>query len=297
MSALNLNINKGDLNFMGKKFNCGLIMPISAIDGCSPEHWSEVQEIIKEALEDTDFSVKIVSDASDVGIIQKRIVQNIYDNEMVICDVSGKNPNVMFELGMRLAFNKPTIIIKDSKTNYSFDTSPIEHIEYPRDLHYASIISFKQTLKSKVNATFEASKKENYTTFLGHFGEFKVAEINSKEVSKEEFLLESINDLRDEIITLNRKINSSIVKPIASSSNSNYDRNNIDEYIYHFCMENKIYIQDLADFNGEPFLHMVESYVHESIGETLPLKPRHINAIKNKFVVAISSILKNEKHQ
>jgi hypothetical protein len=64
-------------------------------------------------------------------VTQKRIVQNIYDNEMVICDVSAKNPNVMFELGMRLAFDKPAIIIKDDKTNYSFDTAPIEHLEYP----------------------------------------------------------------------------------------------------------------------------------------------------------------------
>jgi hypothetical protein len=34
-----------------------------------------------------------------------------------------KNPNVMFELGMRLAFDKPAIIIKDNRTNYSFDTA------------------------------------------------------------------------------------------------------------------------------------------------------------------------------
>ncbi|NMU25180.1 hypothetical protein HKB21_06065, partial [Vibrio parahaemolyticus] len=65
------------------ELKCGLIMPISPIDGCSAEHWSEVKDIIEEALVGTDFHVKLVSDASDVGIIQKRIVQNIYDNEIV----------------------------------------------------------------------------------------------------------------------------------------------------------------------------------------------------------------------
>lgn len=276
---------------MEKKFNCGLIMPISAIDGCSTEHWSEVQEIIKEALEDTDFAVKIVSDASDVGIIQKRIVQNIYDNEMVICDVSGKNPNVMFELGMRLAFDKPTIIIKDTETNYSFDTSPIEHLEYPRDLHYASIKLFKKTLKSKVSATFEAAKKDNYTTFLGHFGEFKVAAIDSKEVSKEDFVLESINDLRDDILTLNRKINSSIDVPMAFSSNNKYSRNSIDEYISHFGLKNHFTLDELGDFNGEPFLHMVESYIHEVVPENIASKPRHQHSIKNQFIASLSRTL------
>lgn len=276
---------------MEKKFSCGLIMPISAIDGCSTEHWNEVQEIIKEALEDTDFLVKIVSDASDVGIIQKRIVQNIYENELVICDVSGKNPNVMFELGMRLAFDKPTIIIKDTETNYSFDTSPIEHLEYPRDLHYASIKLFKKTLKSKVNATFEASKKDSYTTFLGHFGEFKVAEIDSKEVSKEDFVLESINDLRDDILALNRKINSSTDIPMILSSNQKHSRNNIDAYISTFGIKNQFTLDDLSDFNGEPFLNMVESYISEEVPENIAVKPRHRHSIKNQFVASLSRTL------
>jgi len=42
---------------------------------------------------------------------------------MIVCDISGRNPNVMFELGLRLAFDKPAIIIKDEITPYSFDTS------------------------------------------------------------------------------------------------------------------------------------------------------------------------------
>lgn len=142
-----------------KSMKCGLIMPISPIDGCSEEHWQEIRTILQEALSDTDFAVELVSDSNEIGIIQKRIVQNIHDNDIVICDVSAKNPNVMFELGMRLAFDKPAIIIKDDKTNYSFDTSPIEHLEYPRDLHYPSIQAFKAKLREKVIATHEASKK------------------------------------------------------------------------------------------------------------------------------------------
>lgn len=74
----------------------------------------------------------------------------MYENPIVVCDVSGKNPNVMFELGIRLAFDKPTIIIKDDKTSYSFDTSPIEHLEYPRDLRYNRIEDFKSKLTDKI---------------------------------------------------------------------------------------------------------------------------------------------------
>jgi hypothetical protein len=101
-----------------KTLSCGLVMPISAIDGCTAEHWSEVKSIIIEAVEsitDPIFSVRLVGDADDIGVIQKRIVQNLYSSDIIVCDVSGKNPNVMFELGMRLAFDKPTVIVKDEK--------------------------------------------------------------------------------------------------------------------------------------------------------------------------------------
>ena len=107
---------------------CGLVMPISAIDGLPESHWAEVLSLISEAIEKAGVTPNLVSNADDVGIIQKRIIQNLYDNPIVMCDVSSKNPNVMFELGMRLAFDKPTIIVKDDKTTYSFDTSPIEHL-------------------------------------------------------------------------------------------------------------------------------------------------------------------------
>ncbi len=111
---------------------CGIVMPISAIDGCAKEHWSEVEGILTGAIVEAGFDACLVSNADDSGVIQKRIVQNLYNNAMVVCDVSCKNPNVMFELGMRLAFDKPTVVVMDDKTDFSFDTAPIEHLIYPR---------------------------------------------------------------------------------------------------------------------------------------------------------------------
>ncbi|GAB3034288.1 hypothetical protein GCM10027285_16410 [Oleiagrimonas citrea] len=176
---------------------CGIVMPISEIDGCTESHWADVLEIITEAVEDANFSANLVSNADDVGIIHKRIIQNLYDNPIVVCDVSGKNPNVMFELGLRLAFDKPTIIVKDDKTSYSFDTSAIEHIEYPRDLRFSKIVEFKEKLSAKISATHEkATQDKNFTTFLKHFGEFTVAKLQKKEVSGQEFILEELKGMR-----------------------------------------------------------------------------------------------------
>tara|TARA_R110001583_G_scaffold131437_1_gene283171 strand:- start:3242 stop:3874 length:633 start_codon:yes stop_codon:yes gene_type:complete len=111
----------------------------------------------------------------------------------------------MFELGLRLAFDKPTIIVKDDKTSYSFDTSAIEHLEYPRDLRFSQIVEFKEKLADKIRATYKkATTDSNYTTFLKHFGEFKVAKIDKKEVSGQEFILEELKGLKRSISRMER---------------------------------------------------------------------------------------------
>lgn len=184
---------------------CGIVMPISALDGCSESHWADIQDILTEAIEDAGFNANLVSNADDVGVIHKRIIQNLYDNPIVVCDVSGKNPNVMFELGLRLAFDKPIIIVKDDKTAYSFDTSAIEHIEYPRDLRFSRIVEFKQKLAEKIKATHDkATNDPAYTTFLKHFGEFTVAKLDKKEVSSQEYILDELKELRNAMRRMER---------------------------------------------------------------------------------------------
>jgi hypothetical protein len=193
-----------------QELTCGIIMPISSIDGCSGEHWAEVKSIITESVEsikDPTFLVRLVSDADDVGVIQKRIVQNIYSSEVVICDVSGKNPNVMFELGMRLAFDKPTIIIKDDKTEYSFDTGIVEHLPYPRDLRFNKIVSFKSHLADKVLATYRAAKDDpDHSTFLKSFGTFRVASLSQDEVPADKIVVEMLGDINAEVARLRRQM-------------------------------------------------------------------------------------------
>ena len=191
--------NQNTVEQESKDLTCGVVMPISTIDGCSESHWKEVKDIIYDASKMAGFVPNLVSDADDVGSIHKRVIQNLYDSDIVVCDVSGRNPNVMFELGIRLAFDKPTILIKDDKTSYSFDTSTIEHLEYPRDLRYNTIKGFKKNLSDKIKATYEASKGEGYTTFLKHFGKFKVSKLDEEEVSANAFIMKKLEGMESKI--------------------------------------------------------------------------------------------------
>ncbi len=187
---------------------CGIVMPISSMGGVYDKaHWERVRLILDEAVRDAKYTPRLVSESEDIGVIHARIVQNLHDDPIVICDVSGKNANVMFELGLRLAFNKPTIVIKDDLTDYSFDTSPIEHINYRADLRFDDVRSLQKLVSDKIRATIRRVESDaEYSPFLGHFGKFKVAGLETKEVGKEEFFLEQLQGIQKEIARLSNRI-------------------------------------------------------------------------------------------
>lgn len=207
-----------------KKPMCGIIMPIADSPEYPIGHWKEVLFILAEAINETEFEPRLVSDDVAIGLIHERIVNNIYNDEIVICDVSSKNPNVMFELGLRLAFDKPTIIIKDEKTGYSFDTGVIEHLNYPSSLRFNQIVDFKNDLVKKIKGTFEKSKSEkNYSPFLKSFGKTIIpATLNQTEIGESKYILSKLESLSDEIkmLRLNnvQYPNNKFVRDLMSSS-------------------------------------------------------------------------------
>ncbi len=193
-----------------KKLKCGIIMPITKHPVYPDSHWSDVLNILVEAIDETEFESSLVSDDPAIGLIHDRIVSNLYSNEIVVCDVSSKNPNVMFELGLRLAFDKPTIFIKDELTGFSFDTGVIEHIPYPSSLRFSQIVEFKQALIKKINGTYEKAKEDpNFSPFLKSFGQKIIpAKINGQEISETKYILQSLQEIQNEIRVLrNRSIN------------------------------------------------------------------------------------------
>jgi hypothetical protein len=188
---------------------CGIMMPISEMEGYPAAHWAEVRQIIVDTLAPS-FQPRLVSDADEVRVIHAEIVTNLATNPIAVCDVSGKNPNVMFELGLRLAFDMPTVVIKDSATQYSFDTQVIQHIPYPRDLRYPGILKFRDELLKKVDATFSISKSEKgYSSFVKHFVNFTPRKLPQEEVEPWAIIKNELTDLKKELRALHETRTSS----------------------------------------------------------------------------------------
>lgn len=186
---------------------CGIIRPIAKMnDFYTFEHWNSVKDIMERAIQKAGYTPLTVSDSKGSTTIHSSIFLNLYQNEIVVCDVSNRNANVMFELGMRIAFDKPVVIIKDDKTPFSFDTSHIKHLEYPSDLRFQVIEKFIDDLAQAIKDTVHTSKQPEYKSFLSHYAPIKVASLEVNEVSEKialESILNSINNLEEKVNNLN----------------------------------------------------------------------------------------------
>jgi hypothetical protein len=159
---------------------CGIVRPIAAMNDYPSSHWDDVHDIICESSYDAGFTPRLVSENAAGGVILSDIVSNLYNNEVVVADVSGRNPNVMFELGMRMAFEKPVVIIIDDDTPFSFDISPVKHLQYPRTLRFADIKKFKRELSAALSGSVEAFGQKGYRGYLQQFGNIEVSKLEAQ---------------------------------------------------------------------------------------------------------------------
>lgn len=122
----------------------------------------------------------------------------------------------MFELGMRVAFQKPVIVIVDDATDFSFDISPLRHIIYRRDREYKSIVAFKSQLVEALRNV------DNLTGYLSQFGDIHVSNIGDRTVSIEE-MAKGLFVMVGQIGAIDRKINEVIQSNLIDRNKAAHD--------------------------------------------------------------------------
>lgn len=235
---------------------CGIIRPIAKMsEFYTFEHWNNVKDIMERAIQKAGYNPLTVSDSKGSTTIHSSIFLNLYQNEIVVCDVSNRNANVMFELGMRIAFDKPVVIIKDDKTPFSFDTSHIKHLEYPSDLRFQVIEKFIDDLANAIIETVQASQADGYKSFLSHYAPIKVTTLEVNEVSEKialESILKSINNLEEKVSTLNKQSQLDYFENTTLNSNLYYSfdklhKVNLDNIFFEISRLENVLINEMND--------------------------------------------------
>lgn len=135
---------------------CFVIMPLSERDGVrSSGYFKEVYDsIIRPAAVAAGFSVETaLRTGSDV--IHSTIINELADADIVLADLTDHNPNVLFELGLRMAENKAVAIIKSDDTGRIFDVDNVLRVfEYNANLWPSTVKEDVPNLSEHIKSTW-----------------------------------------------------------------------------------------------------------------------------------------------
>ena len=81
------------------------------------------------------------------------ILKKLIDAPIAVCDLSTRNPNVLFELGIRQAFDKPVVLIQEKGTPKIFDIAPLRYLEYSKEMKYHEVLESQKKLQEAIEAT------------------------------------------------------------------------------------------------------------------------------------------------
>jgi hypothetical protein len=100
-----------------------------------------VKSCVLEACQTKNFRCEITGDLSIPGNIMDQVWHGIRGSDIVIADITGGNPNVLFEMGLSAALGKEVIIVGEQEA-LPFDIAHSRKITYSR----AKLDELKQEL-------------------------------------------------------------------------------------------------------------------------------------------------------
>lgn len=237
--------------------DCFIIMPIADHKDYKDGHFKRVYEdILAPACRGAGYRPVRADDVAQTNLIHLDILQKLLESPMAICDLSTRNPNVLFELGLRQAFDKPTVLVQEVGTPQIFDINLFRYTQYRNGLDYRDVLADQKTIQKVLEETKQAVKENKSVNsiikLLSIMEPAKLQDV-SNFGEKEYFnvLMSEINSIKT-IIAPSPKNNSSITneKYIGYEDFVHLDLSNVclpsDIKVFLLTLKNLQYIKELT---------------------------------------------------
>jgi hypothetical protein len=135
--------------------SCFVISPIGELGSPTRVRADLVYEfVIEEVLCPLGFSVERADKLAEPGIITNQIIDRLISSDLVIADLSERNPNVFYELAIRHAARKPYVHLIAHDEDIPFDNAAVRAIKI--DVHdLRSVKSAKEELTQQVTSAMD----------------------------------------------------------------------------------------------------------------------------------------------
>lgn len=178
---------------------CFVMMPFSDQGDYPKGHFTKVYEqIFMPAIIKAGYKPYRVDENTISDSIINKIFEGVQNCEMALCDLSNRNPNVLYELGLRQAYNKPVVLVKDEKTENIFDVSVISTVPYNSNRLYENVLEAQEKICESLKTTGEGKE-----TTLIQFVRAKEASYEDVKVNKDDTVNIMLQSIMKELQRLN----------------------------------------------------------------------------------------------
>jgi hypothetical protein len=107
----------------------------------------------------------VTANRAGSDVIQSTIVNSLLDAELVLGDLTEHNPNVLFELGLRMAEDKPVALIRSEGTARIFDVDNLLRVfDYNPNLWESTIAGDLPNLTAHIRASWD--RRDSDRTYM-----------------------------------------------------------------------------------------------------------------------------------
>ncbi|MDR2948835.1 MAG: hypothetical protein LBV71_06470 [Prevotella sp.] len=187
---------------------CFVISPIGEEGSETRERSDQIlKHIITEPVKQLGYEVIRADKISEPGIITTQIIEYIVSAELVVADLTERNPNVFYELAVRHAVRKPLVQMIRKGDAIPFDVAATRIIQF--DLHNLdSVAAAKEEIASQVKS-IETGSNEIHNPISVSLDLKVLKESGDAEERSLADIVEAISDLRITVSNIDKGIQSS----------------------------------------------------------------------------------------
>ena len=137
---------------------------IAPIDSPGSDARKRTNGILNEAIrpvveEEYGYKVTASHEIAETGSIPQQVITRLLSAEIVVADLTERNPNVMYELAVRHATGLPIIPIDNEDGSLPFDVATERTIPYENAIHGPT--QLKNSLREAVDEIEERHEPDN----------------------------------------------------------------------------------------------------------------------------------------